>query len=92
MPVNVVNDAVRAKIREYWDGHTLEQISFYAGCSIKTVSRVADQLGLPSKQRKRDTPLRRIAVEWKPKPLLPIARPLWFDDRVEIERKMMAGR
>ena len=31
MPVNVVNDKVRAKIREYWDGHTFEQIAFYAG-------------------------------------------------------------
>jgi len=91
MPINVVDDKLRAKVRDHWHSRSLEQIATLCGCSPKTVSKVAVDLGLPSKQYHRNDPPRRIATKaWAPPP--PVARPSWFDDAATFGARLVAGR
>jgi hypothetical protein len=91
MPRVIVTPAIRHQVRRLWAEHTLTQIATLAGVSVKTVTRIGQGAGLPSKARIGHS---GVAPLRAPRPPVerPLARPLWFDDREQIERMMMAGR
>jgi hypothetical protein len=92
MPRVIVTPAIRHQVRRLWAEHTLTQIATLAGVSVKTVTRIGQSASLPSKTRIGHGSVPLAVREPRPPMPRPIARPLWFTDREQIERMMMEGR